>query len=429
MAAADPTVYDAGAMQKSILAMIMAGGRGSRLFPLTQARAKPAVPFGGKYRIIDFVLSNFVNSGIYSIYVLTQFKSQSLTEHIQHGWAFTGILPDHFVRPVPAQMQRGDAWYEGTADAIFQNLNLIRDSAPDLVCIFGGDHIYRMDIRQMVAYHEEKRSEITVAATVVPRATASQFGVLSVDPEWRIIGFEEKPSDPRPIPGDPDRCLVSMGNYVFTRTALEEALEEDAASTRSSHDFGKDVLPRAIASRRMYCYDFTSNRVPGEPGPNTYWRDVGTIESYFESTMDLRTVVPDFNLYNRRWPIRTAWYGYPPVKFVHDEGKRIGRAVNSLVCEGSILSGCSVTGSILGRNVKIHSFAEVSESIIFDHVEVGRGARIHRAIIDKNVKIPEGARIGVDPAEDARNHFVSPTGIVVIPKSPQSDPHVGVLRL
>ena len=412
-------------MQKSVLAMIMAGGRGQRLSPLTLTRAKPAVPFGGKYRIIDFVLSNFVNSGIFSIYVLTQFKSQSLTEHIQAGWSFGGMLPDHFIHPVPAQMRAGSKWYEGTADAIHQNLNLVREGQPDLVCIFGGDHIYRMDISQMLVFHADRNADLSVSATVVPKGEAHAFGVIEVDENWRITGFQEKPENPSTIPGRPEECLVSMGNYVFSRRVLEELLDADARDAHSSHDFGKDVIPKAIEEHRVFCYDFTRNRVPGEAGPNTYWRDVGTIESYYDATMDLREIVPDFNLYNNRWPIRTVWYGHPPAKFVHSSENRVGQAIGSLVCEGTILSGCAVKNSIVGRDVRIHSFAEVSDSIIFDKVTIGRGARIRNTIIDKNVHIPEGAHVGFDPEEDARHYHISERGIVVIPKRPRYEAAVG----
>jgi glucose-1-phosphate adenylyltransferase len=402
--------------------MIMAGGKGTRLHPLTRDRAKPAVPFGGKFRIIDFALSNFINSGIYSVYVLTQFMSQSLTEHLQQAWSFSSLLKEHFITPVPAQMRTGDAWYRGTADAIYQNLNLVRESRPHLVCIFGGDHVYRMDLSQMLHFHEHNEADCTVAAIPVAVEEASSFGIIEIDEDRRIIGFEEKPkSNPKTIPGDPTRVLASMGNYVFSCRSLISELEADAVDETSAHDFGKNVIPAMIKERRVYCYDFATNRVPGETGPNTYWRDVGTIESYYDANMDLKEVVPIFNLYNRAWPIRTARYDDPPAKFVHDAENRTGRAVNSLVCEGSILSGSTVRNSIIGRNVKIHSFAEVTDAIIFDNVEVGRNAKIHRTIIDKNVKVPDHAKIGFDPIEDAKLFNVSSTGIVIIPKQPRYD--------
>jgi glucose-1-phosphate adenylyltransferase len=409
----------------------MAGGRGSRLSPLTRDRAKPAVPFGGKYRIIDFALSNFVNSGIHSIYVLTQFLSQSLSEHLQAAWTVSAFLKDQFIKCVPAQMRTGEAWYQGTADAIFQNLNLIRESRPNLVCIFGGDHIYRMDVGQMIGFHEQNEADCTVAGIPVPIEQASSFGIIEVDEDWRIVGFQEKP-DPsvaKALPHDPTLALASLGNYVFSCRSLLSVLEADAGLRGSSHDFGKDVIPAMVRDRRVFCYDFTSNRVPGEKGPNTYWRDVGTIESYYEANMDLRDVVPAFNLYNRLWPIRTTRWDDPPAKFVHEADGRTGRALNSMVCEGSILSGCTVRNSIIGRNVKIHSFSEVSDSIIFDNVEIGENARINRAIIDKNVKLPEGAQIGTGTAMDPGAHFVSPGGITVIPKQPRFDADLAQIRI
>jgi glucose-1-phosphate adenylyltransferase len=416
-------------MKKSVLAMVLAGGRGQRLYPLTKDRAKPAVPFGGKFRIIDFVLSNLVNSGIYSIYVLTQFKSQSLTEHILSGWSTSTMLTDNFVVPVPAQMRMGEVWYQGTADAIYQNLNLVHEAQPHLVCIFGGDHIYRMDVSHMISYHEQKMADCTVAAITVPRAEASSFGVIEIDADWRIVGFEEKPAEPKTLPNDSSRSLVSMGNYVFSGRALVDFLEDDAQDSSSSHDFGKDVIPSRIRDHRIVCYDFTRNLIPGHDGENTYWRDVGTIDSYFDSNMDLRQVVPQFNVYNRHWPIRTVRHHAPPVKFVHEEDNRTGMAVNSLVCEGTILSGCSVRNCIIGRNVKINSYAEISDTIIFDNVEIGRRARIHRAILDKNVHVPEDAVMGMDPEQDARDHFVSETGLVVVPKQPRYESHIGFIHI
>ena len=409
--------------------MVMAGGKGQRLFPLTKDRAKPAVPFAGKYRIIDFVLSNLVNSGVYSIYVLTQFKSQSLSEHLLGGWSFGNFLKDHWVLPVPAQQQSGETWYQGTADAIYQNLNLIRQARPHLVCIFGGDHIYRMDVSQMVEFHESRMADCTVAAITVPIEDATAFGVIEVDDEWRIMGFEEKPSQPKPIPGQPDKALVSMGNYVFSGRTLVSMLEEDAEDPASSHDFGKDIIPKNLSSHRLFCYDFTQNRIPGRQGLNTYWRDVGTIESFYEANMDLRAVVPQFNLYNDQWPIRTHRHDDPPAKFVHDASDRRGQAIDSIVGGGTIISGGMVKNSIIGRNVKVHSFAEVTDSIIFDRVHIGRGCRIHKAIVDKNNHLDEGLTVGFDAEADRTSYHVSPTGIVVIPKRPRMEAPIGTLRL
>jgi glucose-1-phosphate adenylyltransferase len=405
-------------MKIRVLGLIMAGGRGERLYPLTRDRAKPAVPFGGQYRIIDFVLSNFVNSGIHSLYVFTQFKSQSLDQHIQHAYQFGRILRDHFIVTVPAQMQTGTDWYRGTADCVYQNLNLIREASPDLVAVFGADHIYRMDIRQMVSRHLEQGADVSVAALPVPRAGASTFGVVQVAPDWRITGFQEKPAEPAPLPGRPDQSLISMGNYLFGADLLVE-LMETMVESRAAYDFGRDIFPRIIADHRVYAYDFTDNHIPGamEGELNWYWKDVGSIDAFYEANMELKSVKPPLNLYNREWPILSSPHDAPPVKFVfNDEGRR-GFAADSIICHGSIVSGGRVTDSILGRDVFIHSWADVSDSILMDGVEVGRNAFIRRAIIDKNVVIPPGTVIGDDPEEDRRQHHVSPGGVVVIPKT------------
>lgn len=402
-------------MRLRVLGMIMAGGKGTRLYPLTKERAKPAVPFGGKYRIVDFVLSNFVNSGIYSTYVLVQFKSQSLLQHLSDGWQFTNLLKSQFIIPVPAQMRAGETWYQGTADAIFQNANLIEQAEPNLVVIFGADHIYRMDVGQMIAYHHGKQAVVTVAALPVRRELAREFGVLEVDANWRITAFHEKPADPISIPGRPDWSLISMGNYIFERRTLLTELYADAEREESEHDFGRNVLPGMLDRYPVYAYDFQTNEIPGEPSENRgYWRDVGTIEAYWEANMDLRSIQPSLNLYNRQWPLRTANYNDPPAKYAFDEDGRRGESLNSIVAEGCIISGGSVKRSVLGRNVFVHSHAEVSDSIIMDGCDVGRGARIRRAILDKNVRIPPGTVLGEDPDEDRRRYFVSETGIVVV---------------
>ncbi len=409
-------------MRKRVLGMIMAGGKGTRLFPLTRDRAKPAVPFGCKYRIIDFALSNFMNSEIYSIYVLTQFKSQSLTEHLQRGWGHISLLKNHFIIPVPAQMQTGESWYKGTGDAIFQNLNLIRENRPQYVAVFGGDHIYRMDVTQMVNFHEAQKAHVTIAGITVPIEQATEFGVMKIDDDGRILDFEEKPANPSPMPNDPSRALVSMGNYVFSERTLTTALTEDAATESSSHDFGQDILPRLLAEGKdLFCYNFETNIIPGTTDePNTYWRDVGTIDAYYEATLDLRDVVPRFDLFNPYWPIGTAQRDLPPSKFVHDEQGRRGEAVQTLIAEGSIISGASVQGSVIGRNVHIHSFAEITDSIIMDNVDIGEGAKLRGVIIDKNVHVPAGEIIGYDREKDEERFFVSESGIVVIPKEPSN---------
>jgi glucose-1-phosphate adenylyltransferase len=402
-----------------ILGIVMAGGRGERLYPLTRDRAKPAVPFGGKYRIIDFVLSNFINSGTYSIYVLTQFKAQSLVEHLQEGWQVSSVLPDQFIIPVPAQMRTGADWYRGTADAVYQNLHLIKRANPRFVAVFGADHIYKMNIRQMMEYHLRKEAEVTVAALPVRIEEASQYGVMEVDADWRLIGFEEKPKEPKSIPAEPDQALVSMGNYLFETELLLRAVEEDVPDAQSAHDFGRDILPRLVQEgRKVHAYDFRTNRIPtAQKGEEqSYWRDVGTIEAYYEANMDLRAVNPSFNLYNRNWPIRTVSYGDPPAKFVFDEEGRRGMALNSIVAEGTIISGSMVRGSVIGRNVRIHSYCLIEDTVIMNRVEVGRGCRIRRAIIDKNVSIPAGTEIGHNADKDRERYYVSDTGIVVIPR-------------
>ncbi len=403
-------------MQLRVLAFVLAGGKGTRLYPLTKERAKPAVPFGGRYRIIDFVLSNLINSGIYSTYVLIQFKSQSLLQHIRDGWDFGGLLKNQFIIPVPAQMRSaGETWYRGTADAVYQNINLIEQADPHLVCIFGADHIYRMNIREMVEFHEHRRAQATVAAIPVSKEEARDFGVIETNPDGRIIGFHEKVENPPTMPGRPDTCLASMGNYVFSTGMLLRELYADAENENSSHDFGRDILPSLVGRSELFAYDFNTNKIPGDP-PNSvsYWRDVGTIEAYYEANMDLRTVEPELNLYNREWKLRTAGFEDPPAKFVFDEEGRRGTAIDSIVSGGSILSGGAVKNSVLGRGVRVHTGAEVEDSILFDNVDVGRHAKIRRAILDKNVRIPEGMSIGYNLEEDRKRHFVTESGIVVV---------------
>jgi len=402
-----------------VLAIVLAGGRGERLHPLTADRAKPAVPFGGRYRIIDFVLSNFVNSGILSIYVLTQFKAQSLLEHLDKGWRTTDFLGEHFITAVPAQMRMGKDWYQGTADSVFQNLYLIKRHNPKIVAVFGADHVYRMNIEQMIGEHKANGADVSVAAIPVrTEDAAGQLGVMEVNADWRIIGFEEKPSHPKSVPSEPGTALGSMGNYVFNTDVLVQAMAEDAKEESSAHDFGRNILPGLIANKKVYAYDFRKNRVPvpskGEEA--SYWRDVGTIEAYYEANMDLCSVDPSFNLYNRSWPLRTAEFGDPPAKFVFDWNDRKGMALDSIVSQGSIISGTVVRNCVVGRNVRIHSYSEISDSIIMDWGEIGRGCKIHRAIIDKGNNIPPGTQIGYDLARDRERYFVSESNIVVVPR-------------
>jgi glucose-1-phosphate adenylyltransferase len=403
-------------MQLRVLAFVLAGGKGTRLYPLTKERAKPAVPFGGQYRIVDFVLSNLVNSGIYSVYVLIQFKSQSLLQHMRDGWEFNHLLKSHFVIPVPAQMRtQGENWYRGTADAIYQNINLIEQADPHVVVIFGADHIYRMNIREMIEFHERKRAEVSIAAIPVAKEFAKEFGVIEADHDGSILSFVEKRADAPTMPTDSERVYASMGNYIFsTRTLLRE-LYADAQDETSSHDFGRDILPRLIGRCPMYAYDFQTNRIPGDPiDSEVYWRDVGTIDAYYEANMDLRSVSPALNLFNRQWPLRTAGYDDPPAKFTFDDDGRRGQAIDSIVAGGSILSGGTARNCIIGRGVKMHAGSLVENSIIFDNCDVGRRAKIRNAILDKNVRVPADTMIGYDLANDRKIYHVTESGIVVV---------------
>jgi glucose-1-phosphate adenylyltransferase len=403
-------------MQLRVLGIVLAGGKGTRLYPLTKERAKPAVPFGGKYRIVDFVLSNFINSGIYSIYVLTQFRSQSLLQHLNEGWQFGSLLKNQFIIPVPAQMRSpGETWYQGTADAIFQNLNLVEQANPHVVAIFGADHIYRMNITQMIEFHEHHKAACTVAAIPVHKQHAHEFGVIETDDRGRIVAFHEKNPNAPTIPGRPDHVYASMGNYVFsTRTLLHEVMR-DAEDEASSHDFGRDILPRIVNSEEVYAYDFQTNVIPGEPPDQvTYWRDVGTIEAYYEANMDLRAVSPELNLYNRQWPLRTTGFPDPPAKFAFDLENRRGLAIDSVVSGGCILSGGVVRNSVLARGVKVHTGAVVDDSIILDNCDIGRRSRVRRAILDKNVRLPEDTLVGYDLEKDRKLYHVTESGLVVI---------------
>ena len=403
-------------MNIRVLGIVLAGGKGTRLYPLTKERAKPAVPFGGKYRIIDFVLSNFINSGIYSVYVLTQFRSQSLLQHLSEGWQFGGLLKTQFVIPVPAQMRSpGETWYQGTADAIYQNINLVEQSDPHVVAIFGGDHIYRMDVMSMIDFHVQRGAEVTVAAIPVPKKHAVEFGVIEVSADGHIRAFHEKKSEAPTMPGDESRVYASMGNYVFSTRTLLRLLEDDAAIAESSHDFGRDILPKLAGKSEMYAYDFQTNRIPGDLSNGVpYWRDVGTIDAYYEANMDLKSVSPELNLYNREWPVRTTSYPDPPAKFTFDEASRRGQAVDSIVSGGCILSGGTVRNSVLGRGVRVHSAAMIEDCVILDNCDVGRRAKIRRAILDKNVRVPEDAVIGYDLDRDRIRHHVTESGLVVV---------------
>lgn len=394
-----------------ILGIVMAGGKGERLHPLTRERSKPGVPFGGKYRIVDFVLSNFVNSGIFSLYVLVQYKSQSLIEHLQIGWRHGGLLRDHFITVVPPQMRMGEMWYRGTADAVAQNLHLIQDFNPDMVAIFGADHVYRMDLNQMLAFHAEREADVTVAALPVPLEQASGFGVIEADGEDRVLAFHEKPRQPVPMPGDPSRAYASMGNYIFTKEVLVECLLEDVQRP-TEHDFGKHVLPRLVGEKTVYAYNFLTHQLPGqrayeEPG---YWRDVGTIEAYWQAHMDLLGERPRFDLNNTQWPILSSRYQGPPVKMVGAEVE------DAILGEGCSITHGRVVHSVLGRGIRIDEGAVVEDSIVMDFTVVGKGARLRRVIADRFNVIPTNAAIGFDPERDRAQYHRDPSGIVVLPR-------------
>ena len=403
-------------MKLKVLAIVLAGGEGTRLSPLTKERAKPAVPFGGKYRIVDFVLSNLVNSGIHSIYVMVQFRSQSLLQHLRDGWQFGGILRNQFVVPVPAQMRTvGKDWYRGTADAIHQNINLIEQSRPDIVAVFGADHIYRMNIREMIMFHEQKRAHATVAAIPTDRRFAQEFGVLEVTGNGRIVGFHEKKADAPTMPDDSEKVYASMGNYIFSTDMLLRCVQEDQEDENSSHDFGRDILPRMVGKAEIFAYDFMTNSIPGEPkGKLPYWRDVGTLDAFYDANMDIRAIDPELNLFNPEWPLLTASYSTPPTKFAFDEDDRRGQAIDSVVAGGSIISGATIRNSVVGRHVYVHSRAEIDSSIIFDNCDIGRGCKIRRAILEKNVQLPPGTVIGYDLDEDSKRYTVSDSGIVIV---------------
>jgi glucose-1-phosphate adenylyltransferase len=404
------------AADPSIIALVLAGGEGKRLYPLTRDRSKPAVPFGGVYRLIDFVLSNLVNGGYRKIAVLTQYKSHSLDRHLAITWRMSTML-GNWVTPVPAQMRRGPYWFSGSADAIYQNFNILTDEDPDHVLVFGADHIYRMDPRQMVEQHLENGAGVTVAGIRVPLAEATSFGVIEADAAGKIVSFLEKPADPQPTPDDPDQAFVSMGNYVFDAEVLQEIIARDAEEKDSKHDVGGDIIPALVADGSAYVYDFADNKIPGQTErERAYWRDVGTLDAYFQANMDTISVDPVFSFYNQRWPIYTDRPPLPPAKFVFDEHGRQGAAYESIVGAGVIVSGATARRSIVSSDSRLHSYALVEDSVILQGVDVGRNAVIRRAIIDKNVQIPPGCQIGVDLDADRERYTVTDSGLVVIGK-------------
>jgi glucose-1-phosphate adenylyltransferase len=401
---------------RQVLAVVLAGGEGRRLWPLTAEHAKPALPVAGRYRLIDFVLSNLVNSGLHRLKILTQYKSDSLNVHIARGWRLPAVL-DHYVEVVPAQQRRGKDWFRGSADALYQSLNVVRDESPEHVCIFAGDHIYKMDVAQMIEHHLAYEAEATVAVVAVPIEEARRFGVVTVDREGRVLRFEEKPDHPAELPGRPGFALVSMGNYVFRTEVLAEELLRDAERD-STHDFGRDLLPAMVArGARLHAYDYAENVIPDQPeSERGYWRDVGTIDAYFEANMDFASISPRFDLYNRSWPLRTFSRPSPPAKFVFaDAGSdRVGAAIDSLVSEGCIISGGRVERSVLSPDVRVNSYAHLEDCILLDGAVVGRHARLRRVIVERGVSIAAGTVIGWDPAADRQRYRVSEGGVTVV---------------
>ena len=397
-------------LTRTTLALVLAGGRGSRLRQLTLWRAKPAVPFGGKFRIIDFPLSNCLNSGIRMIGVLTQYKAHSLIQHIRQGWGFLRGEFSEFIELLPAQQRIETSWYTGTADAVYQNLDIIRTHHPDYVLILAGDHVYKMDYGPMIAHHVEKQADLTVGCIEVPVEQAPAFGVMSVDDTGRVVEFTEKPEAPEPIPGSPGKSLASMGIYIFNTEFLYEQLIQDADATYSTHDFGHDIIPRIIGKYRVYSYPFRKS--PGSD--SAFWRDVGTIDAFWEANQELIGVVPELNLYDEKWPIWTYQEQLPPAKFVFDDDDRRGMAVDSMVSGGCLISGATVRHSLLFSTVRVNSYSVLEHVVILPNVIIGRHCRIHKAIIDKGCIIPEGTVIGADPAADAARFYVSPGGVVLV---------------
>lgn len=404
---------------RDTLAIVLAGGEGRRLFPLTRERSKPAVHFGGSYRLVDFVLSNLVNSGVRRIRVLTQYRASSLVQHIARWWPLAATITDEYIECIPPSMNIGPTWFRGTADAIYQNIDLLRGARPTDVFVFGADHIYKMDVRQMLEFHQRRGADVTVATVAVPREEAHAFGCVAVDEDGWVTGFHEKPDDPPPIPGDPGHTLVSMGNYLFQTKHLLAELRRDA-DLETSHDFGRDILSSAHERIRVLSYDFGLQICPGESERSRgYWRDVGTIDSFYEANMDLVSVEPHLNLYNPRWPVLGATPRLGPCKFVFaDEAKgRVGSAVDSIVGGATIISGGDIEHTVCAGLVRVHSYAEVKSSVIFPEVEIGRGARLNRCIVDKGVRIPDGEVIGEDPELDRKRFQMSDGGIVVVSRA------------
>ena len=396
---------------RDVLAIVLAGGQGERLHPLTQDRAKPAVQFGGQYRLIDFTLSNCLNSQCRRVLVLVQYKSLSLVRHIREGWGMLSRDLDEYIEPVPAQKRVGEDWYLGTADAIYQNMYSIEPAEPAEVLILSGDHIYKMNYGEMIAFHRRNKSDMTIATLQMPIEQANRFGVLEVDYTAQVIGFQEKPVNPAPVPDSPDTALASMGVYVFNANILKEAVTADANNKQSSHDFGKDIIPELIKTHNVFAYMFRDENKKDMP----YWRDVGTLDSYWEANMDLVSIDPIFNLYDQDWPIRTHLHNLPPAKFVFGaEGVRFGAAVDSIVSAGCIVSGGLVKRSVLSPNVRVNSYSHIEESILLPGCNVGRNCRIRRAIIERNVSIPENTVIGYDAHEDAKRFVISTGGVVVV---------------
>src|SRR5688572_4979241 len=405
-----------------VLVILLAGGAGERLYPLTKERAKPAVYFGGPYRIVDFTLSNCINSGFRHIFIATQYKSLSLNRHIRMGWNVVSEELGEFIEILPPQKRVGEHWYLGTADAVYQNLYSIAREAPSHVVVLAGDHVYKMDYSKMLRFHQQHQADATLASIEIPVSDSSRFGIVSVDEAERVIGFQEKPATPVPVPGAPDVALASMGIYIFRADVLVRALEEDASRADSDHDFGKNIIPSLIRSSPVYCYRFYDENKKAAK----YWRDIGTLDAYFEASMDLCQVNPEFNLYDPEWPLRTYQPQAPPAKFVFaEQGSRCGQALDSIISGGCIVSGSRVSGSILCPNVRVHSFCEIEQSILMPGVRVGRHARIRRAIIDRDVLIPRGALIGFDSEEDRRRHTVTDGGIVVV--TAEDEPLIGPL--